>query len=160
MALGVVGRIWCTNRSVIKQNVGIMVWGVSCSITSDSLQPHGLEPGSTVHGILQARILEWVAILFSRVSSRSRDQTRVSWIAGRFFTVWATREALSWYTQLYYNAFFEKANLGTSQVVQQWRVHLAMQGDMGSFPSQGIETPQAIEQLSLCAANIETSSHN
>ena len=48
---------------------------------------------SSVHGILQARILEWVAISFSRGSSWPRDQTWVSCIAGRFFTVWATREA-------------------------------------------------------------------
>ena len=40
----------------------------------------------TVHGICQARIPEWVAIPFSRVSSQPRDQTRVSRIAGRFFT--------------------------------------------------------------------------
>ena len=46
-------------------------------------------PGSSVHGILQARILEWVAIPFFR------DQTQVSCIAGRFFTVWATREGTS-----------------------------------------------------------------
>ena len=52
-------------------------------------------PGSSVHGILQARILEWVAIPFSRGSSWSRDQTWVSCIAGRFLTVRATREALS-----------------------------------------------------------------
>ena len=43
--------------------------------------------GSSVHGILQARILEWVAIPFSRGSSRPRDRTRVSCIAGGFFTV-------------------------------------------------------------------------
>ena len=47
----------------------------------------------TVHGILQARILECVAILFSRGSSQPRDGTQVSHIAGRFFTSWATREA-------------------------------------------------------------------
>ena len=47
----------------------------------------------TVHGILQARILEWVAFPFSRASSQPRDQTKVSHIAGRFFTSWATREA-------------------------------------------------------------------
>ena len=51
-------------------------------------------PGSSVHEISQARILEWVAISFSRGSSQPRDQTWVSCIAGRFFTVWATREAL------------------------------------------------------------------
>ena len=49
----------------------------------------------TVHGILQARILEWVAVPFSRKSSQHRDQTEVSCIAGGFFTSWATREALS-----------------------------------------------------------------
>ena len=49
-------------------------------------------PGSSVRGIFQARILEWIAIPFSRVSSWPRDQTQVSCIAGRFFTVWATRE--------------------------------------------------------------------
>ena len=50
-------------------------------------------PGSSVHGILQARILEWVAILISRGSSRPRDRTQVFHIAGRFLTSWATREA-------------------------------------------------------------------
>ena len=51
-------------------------------------------PGS-IHGIFQARILEWVAISFSRGSSRPRDQTRVSCIAGRHFTVWATNKGVS-----------------------------------------------------------------
>ena len=46
-----------------------------------------------VHGILQARILEWVAIPFSRGSSQPRDWTQVSCIAGGFSTSWATREA-------------------------------------------------------------------
>ena len=47
----------------------------------------------TVHGILQARILAWVAIPFFRGSSQPRDRTQVSRIAGRFFTSWATRGA-------------------------------------------------------------------
>ena len=47
-------------------------------------------PGSSVHGIFQARVLEWVAISFSRVSSWSRDWTWVSCIVGRCFTIWAT----------------------------------------------------------------------
>ena len=50
-------------------------------------------PLSSVHGIFQARVLEWVAISSSRGSSRHRDGTRVSRIAGIFFTIWATREA-------------------------------------------------------------------
>ena len=49
-------------------------------------------PGSSVHEILQARILEWVAISFSQGSSLPGNQTCVSTTAGRFFTVWATRE--------------------------------------------------------------------
>ena len=51
-------------------------------------------PGSSVHGILQARIQEWIAISFSKASSQPRDRTWVSHIAGRFFTLWATREPL------------------------------------------------------------------
>ena len=48
-------------------------------------------PGSSVCWILQARILGWVVIPFSRGSSQPRDQTLVSCIAGRFFSIWATR---------------------------------------------------------------------
>ena len=55
---------------------------------SDSLQPH-------VYGILQARILEWVAFAFSRGSSQPGDRTQISLIAGGFFTSGATREALT-----------------------------------------------------------------
>ena len=50
-------------------------------------------PGFSVHGILQARVLEWVAISFSRASSQTRDRTRVSHIAGKCFNLWATKEA-------------------------------------------------------------------
>ena len=49
-------------------------------------------PGSSVHGIFKARVLEWVAISFSRGSSRPRDRTWVSNIADRCFTIWATRK--------------------------------------------------------------------
>ena len=51
-------------------------------------------PGSSVHGILQQRILEWVTIPFSRGSSQTRDKTQVFCIAGRFFIIWATRVTL------------------------------------------------------------------
>ena len=54
----------------------------------------GSPPGSLVPGILQARILEWIAISFSRGSSWPRDRTQVSHIVARLLTVWATREAL------------------------------------------------------------------
>ena len=52
-------------------------------------------PSSSIHGIFQARGLEWVAISFSRGSFRPRDWTQVSYTAGRFFPNWATREAHS-----------------------------------------------------------------
>ena len=51
-----------------------------------------------VHGILQARILEWLAVLFSRASSQPRDQTQVSHIAGGFFTSWASREVQEYWS--------------------------------------------------------------
>ena len=68
-----------------------------CLVTQSCLTPCDpmdcSPPGSSVPGILQTRILEWVAIPFSRGSSRPRDRIRVSCITGRFFTVWDTREA-------------------------------------------------------------------
>ena len=51
-------------------------------------------PGFSIHGIFQARVLDWGAISFSRGSSWPRDRTQVSCIAGRRFTLWATREDL------------------------------------------------------------------
>ena len=63
----------------------------SCPILCDPMD-YSL-PGFSVHGIFQARILEWVAISFSRGSYRPRDQTQVSHNVSRCFTLWATREA-------------------------------------------------------------------
>jgi len=70
---------------------------LSCSVVFNSLRPMdwGL-PGSSVHEILQARILESVAIPFSRGSSQARDRTQVSHIAGKFFTIWATSFQFFW----------------------------------------------------------------
>ena len=64
----------------------------SCSTLCDPMDCQG----SSVHGILQARILEWVAIPFSRASFQPRDQTQVFRIAGGFFTSQATRETQEW----------------------------------------------------------------
>ena len=81
----------------------------SCSVLSHSLWPHGY----TVHGTLQARILEWIAFPFFRVSSQPRDPTQVSPIPGRFFTRWATREALrhNWRSL----HFYDKSGSGKSK---------------------------------------------
>ena len=59
-----------------------------CPTLSDTMDCSLL--GSSVHGILQASVLEWGAIAFSRRSCRPRDRTQVSCIVGSFFTVWAT----------------------------------------------------------------------
>ena len=66
---------------------------VSRSVMSDS-EHHGdcSLPGFSVHEILQARILEWIAMPFSRGSAQPRDWTQVSCIMGGFFTLWATSE--------------------------------------------------------------------
>jgi len=71
----------------------------------------------TVHGILQARILEWVAVPFSRGPSKPRDRTQVSCIvggfftqvsciAGGFFTNWAIREAPFWTERLQFSSLW------------------------------------------------------
>ena len=78
----------------------ILFWYMTVLIAqscSDSLQPRELcsPPGSSVHATLQARMLEWLAMAFSRGSSQPRDRrTRVFCMAGHFLTVWAPREAL------------------------------------------------------------------
>ena len=76
-----------------KTNFVLLLWFqlrssecVSLSVASDSLWP--IDCSSSVQGIIQARPLEWVPILFSRGSSQPRDKTQVSWIAGRFLTVY------------------------------------------------------------------------
>ena len=66
----------------------------SYSVVSTSLWPHGYSD----QVIFQARILEWVAIPFSRESSQPRDRTQVSCIADAFFTSWATREAQEYWS--------------------------------------------------------------
>ena len=56
-------------------------------------------PGFSVHGVLQARRLEGIAIFFSRGSPQPRNRTQVSWIVGRFFTNWAIRLKCIWPTE-------------------------------------------------------------
>ena len=66
---------------------------------SDSCEPTDCSlPGSSVHGILQARTVERVAFPFFRASSQPRDWTQVSRIPGRFFTSWATRETQEYWS--------------------------------------------------------------
>ena len=75
----------------------------------------------TVHGILQARILEWVTFPFSQGSSQSRDQTQVSRIEGGFFTSWATRDV---HKHQYYSG---KDNPLSPELIKSTRVSLVAQ---------------------------------
>ena len=94
----------------------------SCPILCDPMDCS--PPGSSVHGIFQAWILESVAISFSSGSSWPRDRTRVSCIVGRRFTIWATREATKkekWSLSLkklkYLNKVIDVMKRKTNQVV-------------------------------------------
>ena len=71
---------------------GVVLVAQSCPTLCDPVDCS--LPGSSVHGILQARLLEWIAIPFSRGSSQLRDWTWISNIAGRFFTIWATGKSV------------------------------------------------------------------
>ena len=83
---------WARNRDVAGVKVNQSEVAQSCLTLCDPMDCS--LPGSSVHGIFQAIVLEWIVISFSRGSSRPRDRTRVSRIADRHFTVWATREVL------------------------------------------------------------------
>ena len=136
----------------------------SCPTLCDPMD--SILPGSSVHRILQAGILEWVAISFSRGSSWPRDWTPVSFIAGRFFTVWATRvsrkgkvwtqiatpqmKLILYHTSQKYKAeeteifflwfFFsqlESKRTETFLVVQWLRLHAPSAGSLSSIPGRG-----------------------
>ena len=89
--------IYGYNYKYMKENIGYSIvcsrklkWSESCSQLCPTFC---YSMDYTVDGVLQARILEWVALPFSSRSSQPRDGTQVSRIVGRFFTSWATREA-------------------------------------------------------------------
>ena len=93
-----IGYIFCLVSGILLVFTGLVglkimpLCGVLCSVVSDCLRLHGL-PGSSVHFIFQARILEWVAISFSRGSSPPRDQIRVSCISRQILYHCATWKA-------------------------------------------------------------------
>ena len=118
-------------------------------------------PGSSVHEILQARILEWVAMLSSRECPQPRDQTCVSCTAGGFFTHWATWEALDFIENLLkpYKAQWEgdMPSWGTwrtpAHLLRMPKFLLATQAIELSFPFLIRDCPetksQAVENLLL-----------
>ena len=90
----------------------------------------------TLHGILQPRTLEWVAFPFSKGSSQPRDQTQVSYIAGGFFTSWATREATK---DKYKSLKYKKAQSKTFKDLTT-----EILGNKAYFKSQGIIISQKL----------------
>ena len=119
----IIGRcftVWAT-REVYILIISLSLF--SLSVVSDSCNPMDFSPpGSSVHGILQARILEWVAISFSRGSSQTRNQTWVSCMAGKFFTVWAMSESsIFWHISLYNILKITFINITTSIIKKFFR---------------------------------------
>ena len=100
-------------------------------------------PDSSVHGIFQAWILEWVTISFSRGSSWPRDRTRVSRIVGRCFTVWATKEVhqkhrrvVVSFKRMSVEIFYRWNLLPRSQLanyMHSWRQEAAKKGPTGKY---------------------------
>ena len=86
MSVAINSRFWKRAQKIENEKCSVaQLCSTLCNPMDCSL------PGSSVHGISQERTLEWVAIPFSRGSSQCRDQSRVSCIAGKFFTIWTTR---------------------------------------------------------------------
>ena len=96
------GVVMGSNETITVQCLAqCLVW-FRCWVMSNSCDPMGCSsPGSSVQVTSQARILEWVAISFSRGSYWHRDQTLVSCIAGEFFTDWATGKPIYIYKIIY-----------------------------------------------------------
>ena len=107
-------EIYCKNKYSLKNIYALCVHAKTLQLCPALCDPMDCSlPNSSVRGILQARILEQVAIPFSRGSSRPRNQTQVSCTAGQFSTVWATREAhIS--TELSYTLFNASIKFGVS----------------------------------------------
>ena len=92
----------------------------------------GSWPGSSVHGILQARILEWIAISFSRVASWPRDETWVFCIAGRFFTIWVTNWPCNLWVWLYLIMPHKCVSFSRRSLTQKLKMTLISLWDMVS----------------------------
>ena len=93
----------------------------------------------TVHGILQARILEWVAIPLSRGSSLPRDRTQVSQIEGRFFTSWDTREAQELIDPKILLQTLADINMVKEKEKDFWEENIGKRGTLNSFHLRGCE---------------------
>ena len=91
-------------------------------------------PGSSIHRILQVRILQWVAMPSSRGSSQHRDQTQVSLIVDRFSTIWATRKAQEYWSGLPFPSLGDLPNTGIKPSLPHCRQMLYRLSHQGSLP--------------------------
>ena len=97
------GTVWVKSLTFMSCDFGHVIYQLQASVQFSSVLSLShvqlcdtvdySQPDSSVHVIFQTRLLEWIAIPFSRAFSLPRDQTQVSCIAGRFLVIWATREA-------------------------------------------------------------------
>ena len=97
-------------------------------------------PGSSAHEILQARILEWVAILLSRGSSPLRNQTQGSCVAGIFFTIWPLGKPIIFLESLFHSHLNELTSYNCKTLRKQYKRNLKISG-----------TSLAVQGLRLCA---------
>ena len=98
-SLSCLGSLYTDRQTHTHMHTYTHVCVLSRPAASNSLWPVDCcPPGSSIRGIPQVRILQWVAISFSRGSSQPRDQTQVSCIAGGFFTIWTNREVIHTHT--------------------------------------------------------------
>ena len=103
--------------------------------------------GSSVHGILHPRIMEWIAISFSNGSSQPRDQTQVTHMAGRLFTDWVTREALPWLDIKFEDASYWNVPVLWQFSIQNWNWARGRKG----FANQGKEQTELFQRLVVLA---------
>ena len=111
-------------------------------------------PGSSVHGILQERIQEWIAISFSERSSWTKNLTWVSCIADRFFTDWAKREALPtiYWFQFSSVQWLSHVQLFVTPCTAACQASLSITNSGSLFKLMSIESVMASNDLILCYA--------
>ena len=135
-----VGRgLWHTLCVCVCVCVCVLV-AQSCLTLCDPMD--GSPPGCSVHGILQTRILEWVAMPSSRGSSQTRDQTQVSCTADGFFTIWATSDPTLIFLRLPKKIHMGKSNpiIQMEMEVQENEVSYTQQASRNQDLSLGLST--------------------
>ena len=127
---------------------------VSCLVVSNSLRPHGWQLTRLLcHGIIQAGLLEWVTVSFSRGCSWPREQTRISCIAGRFFfasyidnLLKGTGRPCHWRIPVGNPRIVElEGNLATTQCLSQMRKTKSW--DLGCAHTGGRQTGPSLQRL-------------